>query len=92
MNSKALHIRINRMIIEGLPISGRQRFVHAIESQLSRFAQDLPSNSWSAAGKQDIATLDAGHLRGQATSEQAASQVTEALRSQLETREVNRRA
>lgn len=82
MNSRALHIYIDRMVVEGLPLMGQRRFVRALETQLTQMANDGLPNVFTG-GARRIPTLDAGRMRAGATPEQAASQVTAALRSAI---------
>lgn len=82
MNSRALHIHIDRMVVEGLSALGQQRFVRALETQLTKMASDGFPNAFTG-GARHIAALDAGRLRAGATPEQAAAQVTTALRAGL---------
>ncbi len=83
MNSRVLHIHIDRMMVEGLPMHKQQRFVRALETQLSKLASDGLSDALMGVGTRHISSLDAGRLRAGATPEQAAAQVTAALRGGL---------
>jgi len=89
MNSRALHIHIDRMVVEGLPLMGQRRFVRALETQLTQMANDGLPNVFTG-GARHIPAVDAGRLRAGATPEQAASQVTAALRSGLAGKGTNR--
>ena len=90
MNSRALHIHINRMVVEGLPARAQQGFVRALEKQLGQMACDgLPAAFYGATSRR-IATLDAGRLGPGATPEEAAAQVTAALRSGIAGKGTNR--
>jgi hypothetical protein len=90
MNSRALHIHIQRMVVEGLPAHGQQRFVRALETQLTKMASNGFANAFTGSGARRIATLDAGRLGANATPEQAAGQATAALRNRLAGKGTNR--
>jgi len=83
MNSRALHLHIDRLVVDGLPAQGKQRFVRALEAQLTRLAQDGMPTAFAVGRARRIASLDAGPMRAGATPEQAAAQVTAALRGSL---------
>jgi len=89
MNSRALHIHIDRMVVEGLSPLGQQRFVRALQTQLSRMASDGLPNLFTG-GARRISARDAGRLRTDATPEQAAGQVAAALRAGLAGKGSNR--
>jgi hypothetical protein len=82
---------IDRLVVDGLPTQGKQRFVRALEAQLTRLANDGMSTAF-AGGVRRIAKLDAGLMRAGATPEQVAAQVTAALRGSLAGKEANRHA
>lgn len=90
MNSRTLHLHIDRLVVEGVPAHGRQRFVGALESELTKLASDGLAGALAGSRKREIASLDAGTLRHGATPEQAAKQVTSALRRGLAGRRTGR--
>jgi hypothetical protein len=90
MNSRKVHIHIDRLVVEDLPAHAQQRFVHALENQLTRMVDAQAPRELSASGSRRIASLDAGRMRAGATPEQAAAQVTAALHGKLAGKGINR--
>ena len=90
MNSRKVHIHIDRMVIEGLPPHAHQRFVRALETHLTQMVDAQAPRDLFAASSRRIASLDAGRLRAGATPEQAAAQVTAALHGKLAGKGINR--
>ena len=88
--NRALHLHIDRLVVEGIPAQGRQRFLGALESQLTKLASEGLRDALAGGRKRRIAALDAGVLRAGATPEQAAAQVTAALRNGLAGRRAGR--
>ena len=84
MKSRALHIHIDRLVLEGLPPSSQKQFVRALESRLEAQLPDLAEAAF-AGGSQSrrISHLNAGEMRASATPAAAASQITTALRSAI---------
>ena len=77
---RQVHLHIDRLVGEGVDARGRERFVAALEQQMTELASGL------AAGAVDgrrIGRVDAGVLRAGATPEQAAGQVGGAVRAAL---------
>jgi len=73
-----------------VPAQGRQRFVGALEAELTKLASEGLAGALAGSRRRRIASLDAGVLRAGATPEQAAAQVTSALGSALVGRRVGR--
>jgi hypothetical protein len=78
MNSRALHIHINRLSVEGLPACEQRLFMRALEKQLSALASGGLPGAFTG-GTHHIAVFDAGRVWSGATAEQAARQVTTGL-------------
>jgi len=83
MNSRVLHLHIDRLVVDGIAAQGKQRFVRALEAQLTRLAQDGLPAALAGGRVRRIGQLDAGPMRAGSTPEQAAAQVTAALRGSL---------
>lgn len=92
MNRRTLHLHIDRLLVEGLPAHGEKRFVRALEAQLTKLASDGASAAFAGSRVRRMAKLDAGQLRAGATPEQAAAQVTSALRTGLAGKGTSRHA
>jgi len=77
---KALHISIDRLIVEGVTPSQQRQFVEALRLQLTEFAKSYPTASAGPRSRrQRIGALDAGILRPGASVSQAARQVVAGL-------------
>jgi hypothetical protein len=80
---KSLHLRIDRMVVEGLPEAGQRRFAGALERRLREMARSGLADEFTGNTRKRIAALDAGQLRPGATAEQAAAQVADSIRRSL---------
>lgn len=84
MKSRALHIHIDRLVLDGLPPSSEKQFIGALESQLEAQLRDLAKPAFEGGSRsRRISRLNAGEMRAGATAEAAANQVTSALRSAI---------
>jgi len=92
MSRRTLHLHINRLVVNGLPAHSERRFVRALEAQLTKLASEGMKEAFGRDQGRRIASLDAGVLRAGTTPEQAAAQVTAALRGGLAGRGAGRHA
>ncbi len=83
MNSKALHIHIDRLVVEGLPAGSQRQFVAALETQLSTHLPQLAEPAFSRGESQSFPRVNAGEMRAGSTPERAAAQITTALRGAI---------
>jgi hypothetical protein len=79
MTTRALHVHIDRIVVEGLPASGQARFTRALEGRLREMAESGLAAGFKGGTRKRIAGLSAGELRPGATAEQAAAQVAGAI-------------
>jgi hypothetical protein len=79
MNTRTLHLHIDRIVVEGLPASRQHQFVRALEGQLTQMAENGLDTAFTRCEQHRIASLNAGQLRPGATAEQAAAQVVNSL-------------
>jgi hypothetical protein len=79
MNSKALHIHIDRLVVEGLAPNAQRQFVSALETQLAAHLPELAKPAFFRGQSQSIARVNAGEMRAGSTPERAATQITTAL-------------
>lgn len=79
-STTALHLHIDRIVVDGLPAGSQRRFVRALEQQISEAAASLPL---AAMTSRRLRTLHAGTLRPGSTPEQAAAQVVRRLMQSL---------
>jgi hypothetical protein len=82
MNARRVHVHIDRIVVDGLPTSGRKRFLRALEVQLEELAESGLADATSSPRRR-IGSLQAGQMRPGAGAEQAAGQVAAALRQRL---------
>ncbi len=84
MNSRALHIYIDRLVVEGLAPGAQRQFIRALESQLETQLPQLAGPAFSNSRQsQHIPRVNAGELRAGSTPERAATQITSALRTAI---------
>jgi hypothetical protein len=83
MNRRTLHLHIDRLVVEGLPAHSEKRFVRALEAQLTKLAIHGLQDAFRRGQARRIASIDAGVMRAGTSPEQAATQITAALRSGL---------
>jgi hypothetical protein len=83
MNSKALHIHIDRLVVEGLEPGSQRQFVGALEAQLATHLPQLAEPAFSGGQSHSIPRVNAGEMRAGSTPERAATQITTALRSAI---------
>jgi hypothetical protein len=81
MSRRTFHLHIDRLVVNGVPAHSQSRFVRALETQLTKLASEGTHEAFGHDRR--IASLDAGVLRAGATPEQAAAQVSAALRGGL---------
>jgi hypothetical protein len=79
MGMRSLHLAIDRIVVDGLPVSGRHRFISALEERLRELAasgipDELPDNT-----RKRIESLRTGRLRPQATVAEAAAEVANTI-------------
>jgi hypothetical protein len=72
---KTVHLKIDRIAVEGLDAARQRQFAHSLEEQLRQWA----ARGVAGGAEVKIATLNAGLLRPGATAGQAARQVVKAL-------------
>lgn len=80
---KTLHLRIDRIVVEGLPESGQRQFVRALESNLREMAESGIADEFTGSTRKRIAALNVGQLRPGATATQAARQVANSIRQSI---------
>lgn len=80
---KALHLHIDRIVVEGLSESGQRRFARALEAQLHALAESGIADSFTRTTRKRIQSLEVGQLRPGATPEQAAAQVIRSIRQSV---------
>jgi hypothetical protein len=83
MGMKSLYLTIDRIVVDGLPASGRHRFVSALQQRLRESAQKGISEEFGRDADKRIQSLSAGRLRPKATPDDAAQQVVNAIRQYL---------
>ena len=84
MNSKALHIHIDRLLVEGLTAGQQRRFVRALETQLEAQLPQLAGQAFaSGRPSQHIPRLNVAAPGSGSSPERAASQITSALRGAI---------
>jgi hypothetical protein len=83
MGMKSLHMTIDRIVVDGLPASGRHRFVGALQQRLRDAAQNGISEEFGRDADKRVQSLNAGRLRPKATPDEAAQQVVNAIRQHL---------
>jgi hypothetical protein len=81
MGMKQVHIAIDRLVVDGLPLRDKQAFVRALEEKLRALAADVATEG--AGGTRRIAKVDAGGMRTGAGPEEMAAQVVKAVRRAL---------
>jgi len=79
MNARNVHLRIDRIALEGLSDQARRRFPSALEAALGKLDATAFERS-AASGRLRISNLDAGRLPANATAEQAAGMVVDGIR------------
>jgi hypothetical protein len=87
MGMKSLHLAIDRIVVDGLPASGRHRFVSALQQRLREAAQNGISEEFGRDADKRIQSLSAGRLRPKATPDEAAQQVVNAIRQYIGARD-----
>jgi hypothetical protein len=80
---KALHLHIDRIVVEGLSESGQRRFARVLESQLQALAESGIADHFTRNTRKRLQALDVGQLRAGATAEQAAAQVIRSIRQSV---------
>ncbi|HUB00403.1 MAG TPA: hypothetical protein VMA34_18875 [Terracidiphilus sp.] len=75
---RAVHLHIDRIVVEGLPEARQLQFAGALEKQLRAWAASQAAEGIASHG-QPIPTLDAGLLKPDATARQAAMQVVNSI-------------
>lgn len=79
---RALHLHIERIVVNGLPAPQQRQFVGALEKKLQEMALQGLGASFGA-WRPRIASLDAGVLRPEARAAEAAAQVADSIRRSL---------
>jgi len=82
MNARSLHLRIDRIALEGLSDQARRRFPSALESALGKLDASAFERS-AASGRFRISNVDAGRIPSDATAERAAGMVVDGIRRNL---------
>jgi hypothetical protein len=72
MNDRVLHLHIDRIVVEGVPASGQQKFVRALEGRTTEWAEVGVPLGLLAQARQRIAAVKAGQLRRGASPDQVA--------------------
>ncbi len=80
---KALHLHIERIVVDGLTASQRRQFVGALEEKLNEMTRHGLSRDFGGARRRHIASLDAGVLGPGARAAEAATQVAHSIRLSL---------
>ena len=82
MNARALHLRIDRIALEGLSEQAARRFPSALENALGKLDASAFEGS-PGPGRRSISGLDAGRISSGTTAEQAAGMVVDGIRRSL---------
>jgi hypothetical protein len=80
---KALHLHIDRIVVEGLSESGQRRFARVLEAQLHALAESGIADHFTRSTRKRVQALEVGQLRPGATPEQAAAQVVRSIRQSV---------
>jgi hypothetical protein len=76
---RSLHLAIDHILVEGLPVSGQRQFVTALEARLRELPAIGIPEELAGSGRTRIDWLSAGQLRPQATPAEAATQVANSI-------------
>jgi hypothetical protein len=79
MGMRSLHLAIDHILVEGLPVSGQRQFVSALEERLRELAAIGIPEELARNTRKKIESLSAGQLRPQATPAEAATQVANSI-------------
>lgn len=80
---KALHLHIDRIVVDGLPASGQRRFARALEAQLQALAESGIADNFTRNTRKRLQALEVSQMRPGATPEQAAAQVVRSIRQSV---------
>ncbi len=76
---KAVHLHIDRVVVDGLPAAGQRQFARSLEERLRAWAAGGAADGLATGADVRIGALDAGLLRPDATTAQAAGQVVRSI-------------
>src|SRR5438874_2036006 len=82
-SAPALHIRIERLTLEGYSIAEQKRFSNSLQSTLAELGRNSRHSAWRNAGGLRLNRLDAGSLPEGATPEIAARNLATRIFEQL---------
>ena len=80
---RAVHVHIDRMVVEGLPEPQQRQFGRALEDRLRALAASGIADGFASGARVRIPALDAGQLRAGATASQAAAQVVRSIEKSI---------
>jgi hypothetical protein len=83
MAMKSLHLVIDRIVVQGLPVSGQHRFVSVLQQRLRELAQCGIPEELARNTRKRIQSVNAGQLHSGAMPDEAALQVVNAIRQSL---------
>ena len=76
---KAVHLDIDRIVVDGLPEARQRQFAHSLEEQLRQWAASGAASGMSKNTRVRIPALNAGVLKPGATASEAARQVVNSV-------------
>jgi hypothetical protein len=79
MGMRSLHLAIDHILVEGLPVSGQHEFVSALEERLRELAVIGIPEEFAGNTRKRIESLSAGKLRPQETAAEAATQIANSI-------------
>jgi hypothetical protein len=80
---KSIHLRIDRIVVEGLPASGQQQLAGALAESLRELAASGIADQFAGNTRKRVQSLNAGQLRPGATPAQAATQIVHSIRQNI---------
>ena len=82
MNSRVLHLHIERIVVEGMAASAQHNFVASLERELTQMASQSLQPVLSGTNRR-IASINAGVMRSGNSAEHAAQQVVQAIQAKI---------